>query len=180
MKKQVVSILFVASLTLGMVGCRQNPEEERKAVSASTTGSAVSGQAVSESGVQEEKAKKHVSTEVERQGYDNEIEEPVAINEIDWAAYENKMTAEEYVILQDYMSVLAENETFIWLKEDWEEKKEEYSYKKKKVTLQQFLEKQYKEAGIDESPSMLVNSIAFCDVFQRGKKDLILHIENMG
>lgn len=97
----------------------------------------------------------------------------VLINKVDWTGYQEKLSTDDYQILQKYMPVLIENTEFIWI-----EQKADGRHKKRKVTLQNFLSVQSDDYYSKEKMRLL--SITLCDVFQTGNKDLILHIENYG
>lgn len=100
----------------------------------------------------------------------------VPINKVDWNGYQEKLSADDYQILQKYMPVLTENTEFIWIQQ-----MSDGGFEKRKVTLQNFLFIQGEgETEQIRKQKMILNSIALCDVFQTGHKDLILHIENYG
>lgn len=107
-------------------------------------------------------------------------EEPVAFSKVDWTAYESKLGDEDYELLQRYMSVLTGDEKFAWLSEEWKGKgkKDHSEYVKREVTLKQMIAK-LQSSKLEETKLRLV-SLGFCDVFQKGSRDLILHMTNAG
>lgn len=109
------------------------------------------------------------------------VKKSMPIKKVDWAAYEQELGAKDYQELQKYLPVLSQNSKFTWLEARWvgKGKKSHLVHKKTRVTLRQFIDKQYKGTGI-KKVKIILNSIAFCDVFQSGSRDLILHLENVG
>lgn len=81
---------------------------------------------------------------------------------VDWTAYQYKLSAKEYKILQEYLPVLIDETTFIWNKS--EEKTQE-------VNMSQFLNEWKKDAEIQTIDFV---GVLVCDLTEDGEEELIL------
>lgn len=138
-----------------------------------TVGDAVSQSAVAGAENEKQKDSQKDITQEEKSSEETSMK----LNEIDWTTYEKKLSEDEYQVLQKYISVLTGKAGFLWDYSFFTGKKGKVY---KKVTLQQFLDAQCDENPDGFRETLILNSLAFCDVFQSGSKDLVLHLENHG
>ncbi|MCH5267488.1 MAG: hypothetical protein J1E62_04005 [Lachnospiraceae bacterium] len=142
-----------------------------------TTGQAVDVQTEPPSATQEE------LKEVGNEDSEN-IEDPwggLDFSQIDWTAYKEKLGAEEYELLQSYMPVLTGDSEFTWLEEISNlvnRQKMDIKDGRKNVTLRKMIA-ELQDSKVDDT-ELYLDSLAFCDVFQKGSKDLILNLTNVG
>lgn len=92
----------------------------------------------------------------------------VSFAEIDWEAYQYRMLATEYQVLQDYMPVLTGGAEF-----NMEFMDDEGVQKSEKMTIISWAEKNFDENSPESFP---VYEVCICDLTQDGKPELILDV----
>lgn len=97
----------------------------------------------------------------------------VDYDQVDWEAYQYKLSASDYKALQRYMPVLKGEKTFFWNKDRTE------SVQTVEVTMPQYFQEMSKEAELKHVTFSLDN-ITLCDVTQDGEKELILSFHTLG
>lgn len=110
--------------------------------------------------------------------YDPNDPEGIVWDQVDWDAYQYKLPAADYKVLQAYMPVLKEEKTFLW-EDEQGLTRPRGNTDLSEVTVQQFFQKMRKEAEIKNIKFPLDN-IMLCDVTQDGQKELILSFDTLG
>lgn len=102
----------------------------------------------------------------------------IAIQDVDWNAFEAVMNAEEYEALQTYMPLLKGDEKFVWQTEENANAERE----PQAVTMDEFryiLNNEMFDTGY-EPDELWINFVAVSDLDQDGTKELILELHNIG
>ena len=101
------------------------------------------------------------------------LEDAVELTDIDWEAFQTVMSAEEYAALQEYLPVLAGQETFLWSEEEdrWPKGGAPEPYAADIETVREVL------AGED---ALLVLGVGPLDLDGDGTMELALYLGNRG
>lgn len=108
---------------------------------------------------------------------DKDEDERGVYSDVDWEAYQYKLLPEEYQRLQDFMPVLTGQKDFSWLKKEYYGEDDKDNIKTVKLSIFQFWQENMDGDALQES---ILQSIAFCDLTQNGKMDLVLHFLDGG
>lgn len=101
------------------------------------------------------------------------------IMDVDWEAYGQILSDEDYAVLEGYFPVLREETPFTWTVNAYSYEEE---IEKRSVTLDEFRYMLNDEWGDPRyvPDKLRLESIAFCDVDRDGNKEVVLCINNFG
>ena len=124
-------------------------------------------------------AEDRTESETESQKEPTEDAGPPTIRNVDWEAYQEVLTDEEYAALQGFFPVLEGRVSFTWTVDAYTY---EQQIDKRRVSMDEFryiLDNELWEADYDPD-ELWLESIALCDLDGDGDRELILLLENIG
>lgn len=124
-------------------------------------------------------AEDQTESEAESQEEPTEDAGPPTIRNVDWEAYQEVLTDEEYAALQGFFPVLEGRVSFTWTVDAYTY---EQQIDKRRVSMDEFryiLDNELWEADYDPD-ELWIESIALCDLDGDGDRELILLLENIG
>ena len=100
-----------------------------------------------------------------------------SIKDVDWEAYGQILSEEDYAVLEGYFSVLREETPFTWTVNAYSYEEE---IEKRSVTLDEFRHILNNEWGVPgcDPDDLRLESIAFCDMDRDGNKEVVLRFSN--
>lgn len=100
-----------------------------------------------------------------------------SIKDVDWEAYGQILSEEDYAVLEGYFPVLREETPFTWTVNAYSYEEE---IEKSSVTLDEFRHILNNEWGVPgcDPDDLRLESIAFCDMDRDGNKEVVLRFSN--
>ena len=111
-------------------------------------------------------------------------EQKLALEEINWEAYQHVMTEEEYLALQEYLPVLTNEGSFIYTQYIYDQYDDIADVVKEEITIAEYIDGLYADleeaAAANPINAIKVRGVAFCDIDDDEIYEMILYLSFLG
>lgn len=111
-------------------------------------------------------------------------EQKLALEEINWEAYQHVMTEKEYLALQDYLPVLTNECSFVYTQYIYDQYDAIADVIKEGISIAEYIDGLYSDLGEEAAANPInainVRGVALCDIDDDGTYEMILYLSFLG